>query len=67
MRTSRTVVEAAEIEALAAIGREWRERLLKQYVAVGTSATNSRLHATRCAHGPFHDIKHHTAKESYLA
>ncbi len=67
MRISRTVVEAAQIEALATIGREWRERLLRQYEAAGTRAINSRLHAARCTHGPFHDVKHHTAKESYLA
>lgn len=67
MRISRTVVEAAEIEALAAIGREWRERLLKQYEGAGTRVTHSRLHATRGAHGAFHDVKHPTAKESYLA
>ncbi|AJX22060.1 hypothetical protein Y033_2039 [Burkholderia pseudomallei MSHR435] len=67
MRISRTVVEAAEIEALAAIGREWRERLLKQYEAAGTRATHSRLRATRSVHAALHDVKHDSAKESYLA
>lgn len=33
MRTSTTVVGSAEIEALAVIGREWREKLMKQYEA----------------------------------